>query len=139
MIELLIVVAIIGILVSLGTARYLNIEKSSRDLRRKSDLNQYRTALENYANAKGSVYPIATGEITALCSTEAFEDDYLSGDCLEDVMKTVSDHSNYLYFSDGTDYVLGTQLEKGSFYEICSNGRSGEVTNPPADYTCDLN
>jgi prepilin-type N-terminal cleavage/methylation domain-containing protein len=144
LIELLIVVSIIGILVSLGTARYLNIEKSSRDLRRKSDLNQYRTALENYANANDSIYPTATGEISNLCDRETtgttgtFKDNYLSGECLEDVLKTASSHSNYLYFSNGVDYVLSAKLEKGVYYEICSNGRSGEVSAPPTNIDCDL-
>ncbi|MGI5826141.1 MAG: type II secretion system protein [Patescibacteria group bacterium] len=146
LIELLIVVAIIGILVSLGTARYLTIEKSSRDLRRRSDLNQYRIALENYANANGSVYPTtskANGEITNLCDFfDTLENDYLSGPCIEDEMKGDS-YSNYVFYptASGTDYMLGAQLEKEEnfFYVVCSNGRSGEVEGPlSTDGSCDL-
>jgi prepilin-type N-terminal cleavage/methylation domain-containing protein len=145
LIELLVVVAIIGILVSLGTARYLNIEKSSRDLRRKSDLNQYRTALENYANANGSVYPKAKGSIDVLCNTDDFAQNYLSGSCIHDVMEGTSGHSDYAYNSkDGTDYVLTAKLEtrhetgESLFYMVCSNGRSGEVKEPIIADVCNL-
>lgn len=147
LIELLVVVAVIGILVSLGTARYLTAEKSTRDLRRKSDLSQYRTALENYANANNSVYPgsAANGTIDVLCRTGSFATQYLSGSCIEDVMKNVAGHSNYFYYANagGTDYVLWAQLERTEggaavYYEVCSNGRSGEVENQPTDANCDL-
>lgn len=48
LIELLVVVALIGLLTSIGIASYSGIQQRGRDTQRKSDLNQIRTALENY-------------------------------------------------------------------------------------------
>lgn len=142
LIELLVVISIIGILAGLGTARYLVAQKHARDTQRKSDLNQYRVALENYASANNSVYPSGVnGEITALCDS-GFATDYLSGGCINDVMGSEASYSDYVYYSDGIDYVLGAQMEvekdNKSYYEVCSTGRSGFVSSLPNDQNCDL-
>jgi prepilin-type N-terminal cleavage/methylation domain-containing protein len=48
LVELLIVIAIIGILVSIGIVSYGSVNKRSRDTKRKSDVEQIRSALEMY-------------------------------------------------------------------------------------------
>lgn len=131
LIELLVVISIIGILAALGTARYLPAEKSVRDTQRKSDLGQYRVALENYANANGSVYPVPTcGSVSNLCSlgTTSFQSVYLSDKCLSDPL---GDASIYYHFcSNGTQYALWAKMESGEndYYVVCSNGKSGKLT-----------
>jgi prepilin-type N-terminal cleavage/methylation domain-containing protein len=146
LIELLVVISIIGILAALGTARYTTAEKNARDTQRKSDLNQYRTALENYATANGSIYPTASGEVSAestgLCEVSDFVQDYLSGVCLTDIRASEEGRFDYLYYSsDGVNYVLAAQLEKEEslFYELCSNGRAGEVNEAPVSDICSVN
>lgn len=54
--ELLITVSIIAILISIGIASYSTINKQSRDTKRKSDLEQVRSALEMY-RADNGYYP----------------------------------------------------------------------------------
>ncbi|MBP9814638.1 prepilin-type N-terminal cleavage/methylation domain-containing protein, partial [Candidatus Woesebacteria bacterium] len=54
--ELLITVSIIAILISIGIASYSTINKQSRDTKRKSDIEQLRSALEMY-RADNSSYP----------------------------------------------------------------------------------
>ncbi|HUW24056.1 MAG TPA: type II secretion system protein [Patescibacteria group bacterium] len=135
LIELLVVISIIGILAAFGTARYLTAEKGARDAQRKSDLNQYRTALENYASAHSSMYPVASGDIDNLCTLMV---DYLSGACLNDVLAEEGVYSDYLYYSssDGIDYVLAANLERSeSDFIVCSNGLSGEGATPGSS-TC---
>ncbi|HUV72181.1 MAG TPA: type II secretion system protein [Clostridia bacterium] len=129
LIELLVVISIIGILAGLGTARYLVAQKHARDTERKSDLNQYRVALENYASAYNSLYPKVSGDITGLCDTGGFASTYLSGPCLDDVFASKGTH--YIYNStDGIDYVLAATLESNNnYYVVCSNGRSGEASS----------
>ncbi len=48
LVELLIVIAIIGILVSIGIVSYGSVNRRSRDTKRKSDVEQMRSALEMY-------------------------------------------------------------------------------------------
>jgi prepilin-type N-terminal cleavage/methylation domain-containing protein len=135
LIELLVVISIIAILVGFGAARYMTAEKGARDTTRKSDLNQYRIALENYASSNNSNYPAASGAITNLCGVSGFQDTYLSGVCLNDPVSG----RNYLCYSNSTGYVLAAQLEKTSsttYYVICSNGRNGNRSSAPSSATC---
>lgn len=130
LIELLVVISIIGVLVSFGAARYQVSEKQARDTERKSDLNQYRIALENYSSANNSLYPIAEcGNISNLCSFENFAATYLSGQCIVDPRE--SDTLFYSYCSDGEKYAIWTTLESGGYYEVCSNGKSGRLSTAP--------
>lgn len=63
--ELLITVSIIAILISIGIASYSTINKQSRDTKRKSDIEQIRSALEMY-RADNSAYPnVGSGSWTA--------------------------------------------------------------------------
>jgi prepilin-type N-terminal cleavage/methylation domain-containing protein len=58
LLELLIVIAIIGILVSAGVASYSQAQKKSRDSRRKSDLKAIQSAFEQfYAESPTQSYP----------------------------------------------------------------------------------
>lgn len=122
LIELLVVISIIGLLAALGTARYLVAEKAARDTQRKSDLNQYRTVVENYASANESVYPVAA-DLAALCTAAST---YLSGACMHDP-RAVDGYTDYFFSSDGTDFVVWAKLESGGYFEICSNGKVGKI------------
>lgn len=56
LIEILVVVTIISILASIAAVSYSRFVKQSRDVRRKTDIEQIRAAIELYRNFKG-VYP----------------------------------------------------------------------------------
>lgn len=60
LIELLVVIAIIAILAALILAALNAAQKGSRDSRRQSDVNQYKTALANYYSDNNS-YPSGDG------------------------------------------------------------------------------
>ena len=133
LIELLVVISIIGILAGLTLSSYSGAQKQARDSQRKSDLNQYRNALEVYAGANNFKYPIYTSQtnVTTLCSS------YLSnimGSCPTDPVSTYS----YSYISDlgGLQYVLWATLEAGGYWEVCGNGKTGKVTAAPTSSTC---
>lgn len=55
--ELLITVSIIAILIAIGIASYSTINKQSRDTKRKSDIEQIRSALEMYRADHDGAYP----------------------------------------------------------------------------------
>lgn len=59
--EILIAVSIIAILSIIGIASFTSINKRSRDAKRKSDVEQVRSALEMYRVDNG-VYPAGIGE-----------------------------------------------------------------------------
>lgn len=56
--ELLIVIAIIGILVSIATASYTTAQKKTRDSRRVSDMKSVQNAWEQYFAANSASYPV---------------------------------------------------------------------------------
>ncbi len=154
LIELLVVIAIIGILASLSLVSYGGAQKQSRDTKRKSDLAQYRNALEAYAGQNNGLYPgfAANSPVTIAASSNLCQDTFLypfmSSTCLTDPNTTPScstGGSVYCYYESGTadganvtDYKLYGGLETGGSWEVCSNGKAGKVTTVTAAVTCDL-
>lgn len=66
LLEVLIVIAIIGILVSIGLASYSSAQQKSRDARRKGDLKAMQNAWEQYyADSTNASYPSSCGTIDA--------------------------------------------------------------------------
>jgi len=110
LIELLVVISIIGILLGLSIFGLQGARQSSRDARRKADLEQIRSGLEIY-KADCDSYP------TSLASPlEGTED---TGSCLKantyiaSVPKDPMDPtSEYAYLSDGITYTLCASLEQ---------------------------
>jgi len=143
LIELLVVISVIGILAALVLARFGIVEKSGRDVRRKSDLNQYRTALENYAIKTNGLYPSRTtvGDASSgePCTT-LMGGNYLSV-CPQDPRQDDSIYY-YRYQTDtgGLNYILWARMETGTgttnYWYICSNGKSAEKTSMPVGSDC---
>lgn len=131
LIELLVVISVIGILASFGFSRFILAEKQARDAMRKSDLNQYRVALENFAAANNLTYPVPScGSVANLCATNNFQTIYLSGGCLQDPRAEVSTYQ-YCSSSTGSQYAVWATLESGGYFEACSNGKSGKLSTEP--------
>lgn len=57
MIELLVVISIIVLLITIGLTSFSTAQKKGRDAKRKSDLRDFKNALEQYYSACGLVYP----------------------------------------------------------------------------------
>lgn len=146
LIEMLVVISIIGILAALAIFGMQNAFKNSRNTQRRSDLKQYQTALENYANANNSFYPSRT--TTAACSATSGQATYLCmatgglniTNCPEDPTFTTGGTNYYKYQSDGsgsgnptaTKYILWAEMETSpqTVWLVCSNGKSGERPYP---------
>jgi prepilin-type N-terminal cleavage/methylation domain-containing protein len=150
--ELIIVMAIIGILATFFIGNFTQPQKSARDANRKSDIKQYQTALERQASANNGFY-----ESRITTPVRAAASSYLCGDlgltsCPEDPKYPDDSTWYYKYVSNGsgggtadaTVYVLWAKLETTTssastiYFEVCSNGKSGELTTEPTDYQCDL-
>lgn len=140
LIELLVVISIIGILAGLAVVSFTSSQKQARDTSRKSDLSQYRTLLESYANKNESLYPAYTSAVTAsdsLC-TVLNTSLGLTSSCPEDpksesvgVYHYQSNGSGTSGTAGATQYVLWAALENtpSTFWVVCSTGESGKTTS----------
>jgi len=110
LIELLVVISIIGILAAMVTVSFTASQRQARDSARKSDLRQYQTTLESYANKTNGLYPVfaaATSASASLCTPLGL------ATCPEDAKNASDSTFEYKYQSDagGTTYVLWDKLE----------------------------
>lgn len=96
LIEILVAAAIIAVLSVVGVTSYTSINKRSRDARRKSDLEQVRSALEMY-RADNSSYLGNTTWATVSTQLSGLVPDYLPS-LPSDPLST----SNYYYRTIGT-------------------------------------
>ncbi len=130
--ELLVVMAILGILITVGLTSYKSVQMKSRDARRKSDMRQIASALELYFNDKGR-YPADdnAGNIMG-CSTG---DNQLCtwGSVMKDASNTVYmvvlpddpvGTYNYYYdaFGAGKGYQLYSRLENTQDIDLKRDG-----------------
>ncbi len=134
LVELLIVMAILGVMITFVTITFSGSQKSARDANRKSDLSQYRTALEAFANQTDGLYPAHTSAVNAdsLCGASELN---LAIVCPVDP-KTGTAPYSYRYISNGssgitaTRYALFAYLERSANYWImCSNGTTKGKTS----------
>lgn len=140
LIELLVVISIIGLLVGVSLFALTNSFQASRDSTRKSDLKQYQTALENYANKNNSLYFSVAGNYdpsgnSTLCTA------FSQTACPDDPIAATR---AYYYQTNGTglgtatatQYALWATLEEPAspvtYWVVCSNGKSGNSTTAPA-------
>ena len=152
LIEMLVVISLIGILAALALVSFTSSQKQARDVMRKSDLKQYQTVLESYANMASGFYPSRTSisppvsAYDALCPdlNVKFEPDI---SCLEDPKYSTDATYRYYYRSNGTNgtasatvYVLWAKLENktNTYWVVCSNGKNGESASVPSSASCPI-
>lgn len=146
LIELLVAIAIIGILSTLGLVSFGEAQKRARDAQRKADLRQIQTALRAYYNEKGR-YPESSDDFQIKGCRLALNDVVCSNDVwrlLEQgnyktymglIPKDPKSHSNYRYERTNLDsYTLTACLENTSDTSgvpietsICSSGKAYRV------------
>jgi len=138
LVELLVVVAILGILGTVVIIRFTGTQSTARDTRRQSDLRQYQNALEVYANRSNSLYPIQTAavNVTTLCGTLNLTN------CPDDPQATNS--YRYQSTAGGLNYVLWSRLERPNqagnieYFILCSTGQAGKLTAAPSSGNCPI-
>lgn len=140
LVELLVVMAIIGILAAISIVSFQTSQTKARDAQRKSDLNQIGQTLEAYYNDKGQ-YPdnsAATFKIDGCEDSGSGPDTCEWGAEWSDENDTIymillpadtSASLNYYYLSDGSYYQLYARLQ---------NNLDGEIptlSGNPANYS----
>lgn len=145
--ELIIVIAIIGLLTTFFISTSSGSTKKARDARRKSDIKQYQNALEVFASKNNTLYPSQTAAGGVQASTTLCTNLTLTG-CSEDPLNANNPAISYKYQTNGTgsgsvtgtQYVLWAQLEATTgFWIVCSNGKTGQLASANiAGGTCPL-
>jgi general secretion pathway protein G len=112
LIELMVVIAIIAILTAAGLASYMQAGKSSRDSKRKSDLEAIKASLVLYRTDKGS-YPATLSEPEL--------QPYFSSGVVPTDPKTDAAYTYEPTVASGTGYksfTLGATLETGTGQQL---------------------
>jgi len=134
LIELLVVVTIISLLSGAGFLSYTQLGKSSRDARRKTDLEQIRMALEMYRSSN-DFYP---DSVDTACSSTAGLIDAVGNTYLSDIPNDPR-CSDYKYYyaanADKSNYTLGARLEVGG--TDCGLGTDSCGLGKPCNYCLD--
>lgn len=143
LIELLMVMAIIGVLAGLYLVRSPGSIRRARDTNRISDLKHFQTSLESFANRNSGLYPQYTLTVatSTLCTALGFSSPNLCPSDSQDGTSNCSGSTCRYYYqsnsggcSDGIGcadmYVLWSRLEQPQdvalpYFIVCSDGRSG--------------
>jgi len=131
LVELIIVMAILGLLATVGLASFRSSQIKGRDAQRKNDLGQLQRGLEAYYNDKGR-YPITVDFPSA---GSPWQDTLLSGETGTLYMKEIpADPTayDYVYWSDGTSYKIFAHLENQKDKDIVPDD-CNPVRNEPCD------
>lgn len=150
LVELLVVISIIGVLASLVLVSFTGSQKQARDTQRKSDLKQYQTSLENFANINGGLYP-SRPDASGVSASGVLCADLGETGCSADPRQNQDSSFSYKYQSDGsgagvanaTTYVLWGKIENvDQYWVLCSEGKVGGIDitawSDPADGNCPL-
>lgn len=137
LIELLVVIAIIAVLAALVLAALSSAQKGSRDSKRKSDLNQYKTSLAQYASDRSGNF-VSSGGAVNIDSTggplSVLKPDYYTAAGFATDPKS---GQNYTYNSAGdTKFGICATLERKSntMFLVGANGaREGAIATCPVD------
>ena len=141
LLELLIVVAVIGVLAGFILVSYPGAQKQARDSQRRSDIKQYQTLLESYSAINSDLYPSRTSNTRpdTLCpnpigpttcprdpSTPTYEYYYRS-------------NGSGGAANDATIYVIWSYQQKTSdYFIVCNSGRVGTSASAPASANCPI-
>jgi prepilin-type N-terminal cleavage/methylation domain-containing protein len=133
--ELLITIAIVAIITTFAVITFPGTQAAARDSRRKTDLRQFQSSLEVFANKNNGLYPnySSGSSMSTLCATLS-----ITGACVDDPKPP----STYRYISTGgsgaagsataTTYLLYATLEKqvggaSQYWVLCSTGSVGRI------------
>ncbi len=134
LIELLVVISIIGILISLSVFGLQGARESSRDARRKIDLETIRSGLEIY-KSDCDIYPtslvgplVGSGEVSSCAVSNTY---------IQSVPQDpLYPESSYSYSSDGVTYRICATLEQAPSTPVdttdcgsCTTACNYKVTN----------
>lgn len=130
LIELMVVVAIIGILMAAGILAFSNAQQSARDAKRKADVDAISKALEQYNQANSGSYP--SGASISGSITSYFPSNQVPTD--------PKNSGSYVYTitgGTGSTYCVCAYLEKTNTGNATANAAGGTCSyGTPGQYWC---
>ncbi|OGK15586.1 hypothetical protein A3H80_03720 [Candidatus Roizmanbacteria bacterium RIFCSPLOWO2_02_FULL_37_19] len=108
--EMLIVLLILSTILSIATVSFFSVRRDSRDSRRKTDLEEVRSALEQY-RSNNNIYPTPTGTFGLPFGQSGLTDDDANTYVQLLPQDPLFSKRNYYYQTSGGDYTLSTELE----------------------------
>lgn len=118
LLELLVTATLIAILTVIGIVSYNSVNKRSRDVKRKSDLEQIRSALEMYRADKGYYPPAGSGSWANASTLNTGDSTGLVATYIPSIPEDPQS-SNYSYYYVATRMDLATSTYYG--YCLCGN------------------
>ncbi len=138
LLELIAAASIIAIMAAFFLATYPASQRRARDTQRISDLEQYRNALQLYANAQENMnYPNSNGNhipLHAVCNNNLLAAGF-AAQCPTDPDPSQSNNYTYVGVNGGEDFYVYAQLEEDpvssdankNYYVVTSYGNSGQI------------
>lgn len=102
LLEILVSITIIAVLTAIGIVSYSSVNKRSRDVKRKSDLEQVRSALEMYRADNGEYPNIGSGFLNA----SGLDTDLVDSGYMPQVPDDPDSSENYYYDAIDTSGVF---------------------------------
>lgn len=134
LIELLTVIALIGILAGIITVNVSSGRAKARDAKRQADVSAVSAALEMYY-AKNKIYPTTAGGWT--WNTLSVLEPYISN-IPNDPQNPQSNEAvfgkGYVYCSDGARYAVDATLEGSSTADVISIGNPSACPSSSVDF-----
>lgn len=129
LIELLVVISIIGILIALSIFGLTGARESSRDARRKADIELIRSGIELY-KADCNTYPVALTFGASLVGNGSLSSCSSSNTYISEIpIDPIPSARDYRYSGTTTTYEICTALENGSGTVSCGGSSNcGSVT-----------
>jgi prepilin-type N-terminal cleavage/methylation domain-containing protein len=151
LIELLVIIAVIGILASIAIYSLSGAQRKARDSERKHNLTLFRTGLSGYYDGNNFVYPTTAGgaPVGSLSDAGIFSsnpnDNPIVPEQLSSLPDTPSSDAQFQYWydanQDGSEYLLYAQLEgkNNQWYWLDSSGSIGmsPAGNGHVDANCE--
>lgn len=144
LLELLVVIAVIGVLVAIILPNLAGVRLRARDSALKNDLNQLKIALrmyyndhQSYPDDDGSGNMLACGASgAAICPNS--DGSFALGDVLYMKEMPASEKYNYSYLAQGENFLIATLLENASDSDITDSVAHCNVSSPTAGnyYIC---
>jgi len=141
LIELLIVIAVIGVLIAIILPNLIGMRERARDSKRKNDLAQLKTALRMYFNDYNS-YPQSSIDEKICCSDPSTCDQCIGSTfdvAGQTYTKDLSDNYTYTPRDAGQGFLLSTTLENASDKDIAASVTRCQVISPIPNffYVCE--
>lgn len=143
LIEIMVVMAIIGVLAAISVGSYRSSQIKARDAERKNDLKQIANSLEVYFNDKGQYPANSLDNKINGCISEAtcdWDDEWIDENGTTYMVALPGDsrsYLNYYYESDGTSFQIYARLENDLDNDVpTSAGNPANYGISCGDYNC---